>query len=339
MPVEQISAPYGEKGEVADDACFSASASAPGKVILLGEHAVIYGEAAISAAIDMRTRVSASVVGREFTVDGHPLNPYRHTYIKRAVDTLWRDDPVRFITESGVPSASGTGSSAALTVATVAALLKLKGEYSVENVAQKSFEVEYGAQGGASPNDTSVSTHGSGILITGNPKRWVRHGFTEPLWVPRINNREWHVFHLDMPDLTLVVGNSGVKSKTPIQVAKIRRFFEKSGFARDLVVEVGNIVERGLKVLADGDYPALGKLMNRNHEILHTLGVNCPELQSLVDAARSCPGTYGAKITGAGGGGSMLALTENPDEVAAEIAKAGGVPYIIKLSKKGVALE
>ena len=91
------------------------------------------------------------------------------------------------------------------------------------------------------------------------------------------------------------------------------------------------------KCLRTGDIEKVGKLMDRNHDLLAILGVNCTELQRLVDAAR--PHSHGAKLTGSGGGGSMIALTDKPDETAAAIKRAGGKPYIVKVSTDGVRIE
>jgi mevalonate kinase len=76
--------------------------------------------------------------------------------------------------------------------------------------------------------------------------------------------------------------------------------------------------------------------MDRAHSALHTLGVNHPAVEALVQAARATPGTFGAKITGAGGGGSMLALTERPEAVAKAIEAAGGTAHVVRLGGPGV---
>ena len=86
------------------------------------------------------------------------------------------------------------------------------------------------------------------------------------------------------------------------------------------------------------DYISLGKLMNVNHGLLDALGVSTMELSSLVYAARDA-GAYGAKLTGAGGGGCMVALTDSPHELAAAIEKAGGRSIITRFTKKGVMRE
>jgi mevalonate kinase len=310
--------------------------SAPGKVILFGEHAVVYGHPAIAAVTDQRTLVEADRCGDRFTVNGYRIHERYHSYLLTAVDRIWgrEKDAIRLQTEGGVPSASGTGSSAALTVATVGALHQLRHEMDLAKIAQDSFEVERVTQGGGSPTDTSVSTAGGGIAISGKPPE-----IGDPLWNISWEDQTWFVERVPMPELTVVVGNSGVKGKTDHEVAKVARAVKKNGMLRDTLVEIGDLTRQAVDPLKNKDWVAIGELMNRTHGCLHTLGVNHPAVQHLIEGVREMPGTYGAKITGAGGGGSMIALTEKPQEVAQKITDLGGKPYIVKLGGQGVGWE
>jgi mevalonate kinase len=312
--------------------------SAPGKVILFGEHAVVYGHPALAAATDQRTEVEVDCCGTEFTVNGFRIHDRYHSYLLRAVDQVWqRREPVRIQTDGGVPSASGTGSSAALTVATVAALHKLQGRVELPAIAQESFEVERGTQGGGSPTDTSTVTHGGGIAISGaqDPPR-----VGDPLWDIHWrevgSERSWTVERIDIPDLTLVIGNSGVKGRTDQQVAKVAAAARKNAIVRDSLADIGRLAREAVPALRNRDWVAIGALMDRAHSAMHTLGVNHPAVEALVQAARATPGTLGAKITGAGGGGSMIALTDRPEAVAQAIRGAGGTPHIVRLGGPGV---
>lgn len=304
--------------------------SAPGKVILLGEHAVLYGEPCLSTAIDLRTDVQAVVKGHHFRVNSSFMDSWHHTYIKSAVDQFWDGAPIHFKTRSNLLSAAGIGSSAALTVGTVACLSQLQGGWSLEEIAKKSFEVEYTVQGGGSPNDTSASTFGSGIMIS-NKKE------SNLIWSTHKEKRQWYIHHVDIPLMTLVIGNTGIKSKTPIQIKKVRKFVTHSGFARDLIKQIGSLVEKGLEALIDEDFSTFGEYMNKNQNILHTMGASSLELQKMIDVSLKA-GAYGAKLTGAGGGGSIIALTDTPQEVCQAIQEIGGLSLAVKTTKEGVTI-
>lgn len=315
-----------------------AHASAPAKVILFGEHAVVYGEPSLSLALDRRTRVSGETVGSEFTVNGFPLNPEFHAYIERAIRLHWTHAPLRLQTESEIPSGSGIGSSAALSVAVNAVLLRLRTQAvpSLADVARAAFETEFATQGAASPNDTTVATAGGGVLLS--PTRLERAD-AEFLWRVEKAGREWNAHRVRIPRLPLVVGNTGVKGRTSDQVAKVRRFVEHNAFARDTVRDIGRLTLQGVEALRRNDLRAVGDLMNRNHALLHTLGVDTPRLAALVEAARKTPGTLGAKLTGAGGGGCMIALTENPDECRSRLERAGASAFAAEASADGLRFE
>jgi len=231
--------------------------------------------------------------------------------------------------DSHVPRASGLGSSAALVVATISALERLGGAAMLneEALARMAFEVEYAAQGKASPTDTSVCTHGKAIMLA-------KDKHEKLLWHIKKGTTEWFIHHLDTPELTFVVGNTRQRSVTKEMVGKVRRYYEKSQLARETIKEIGTITADGAKALQKGDRVELGRLMDLNHKRLVSLGVSSPGLDKLVNACK--PHSYGAKLTGKGGGGCMIALTDKPKETVEAIKRAGGEPYIVKPSMKGV---
>ena len=305
-------------------------ASAPGKVILFGEHAVVYGEPAVAAAISLRTYVSLSR-SSHMTINGHVPEEGRHRYVLKALEVAGAPKNLEVITRSSIPPSSGLGSSASVSVATVAASLALgKGGFEEEEVARLGFEVEYSVQGRASPTDTSTATHGHAVLVDRVERR-------DLLWSISHGERRWYIHHIDVPDLTLVVGYSGVRSSTAEMVAKVRRFVEWSSFARDVIREIGRISLEAIKPLEDGDCRRIGELMLRNNRCLTILGVGHPSLSRMIEAAMKH--SYGAKITGAGGGGSMIALTDNPEDTRKAIEDAGGKAYTVKLGGEGVRLH
>jgi mevalonate kinase len=306
--------------------------SSPGKVILFGEHAVVYGEPAIALAVTRRfnMQVEERTKGRGHRVDGHRMTQAHHSYFKYAVENYWEGGPLDIMTRSEIPSSSGMGSSAALTTALMAALVHMSGgdiDEDRERIARQSFATEYGVQGRASPTDTSTATMGMGILLAKEPMDGL-------LWHVERGGAEWYIHRVGVPKLDIVVGFTGIKGNTGELVAKVRRFWEANNFAKETVADIGKLTMEGVKALESGDKELIGQLMDRNHQLLTILGVNHDKLQRLIDAAR--PHSYGAKLTGAGGGGSIIALTDEPEKVSKAIKAAGGKPFIAEIGAPGV---
>jgi mevalonate kinase len=308
----------------------SAAARAPGKAILFGEHAVVYGEGAIAAALTMHfeTRVRLAK-GDASRVDGRPIDRRHHAYFEEALRLAWGGrGPLDLTTSSTIPSASGLGSSAALAVSTVAALHAMRGRVDQAEVARTAFEVEYAVQGRASPTDTSTSAHGRCVYIA-------KTAGAGHLWTLEKGGSRWCVHDLAFPPLTFVVGYTGKKGNTAELVEGVRTLTEKDPAARERITRIGAIVEEARGALASGDARAVGRLMDEDHEHLRALGVSSPELEALVAAARRH--AFGAKLTGAGGGGCMIAVTDAPAECAGAIEAAGGKAYRAEIDPRGVA--
>jgi len=303
--------------------------SAPGKMILFGEHAVVFGKPALAMAIDMRIACSVTR-SDQYSVNGHPMKKKHHAYISAALDQAWQGPPVMIETSSGIPSGSGLGSSAAVTVACISALLLERGSIDPETVARKAFEVEHSVQGRASPTDTSTSTHGHGILVS--PERG--DGF---LWRIEMGDRVWNMHHCEVPQLTFVVGYTGIHASTGPLVAKVRDHVDGSEGGKVAIDRIGEIVMEGLDAVRRRDTARIGALMDENHGLLNSLGVGHPMLDKLVEAAKKT--SYGAKLTGAGGGGSMIALTDDPSGTSAGILAAGGKAFTVRVGCEGVRTE
>ncbi len=294
--------------------------SAPGKIYLFGEHAVVYGEPAIACAIELRTRVRAEksdsiTISSNIATTGldYEVHPYVSSAIKKSGGMN-----VSIDIASDLPVGSGLGSSAAVTVATLAAInLEFALGYSSEEIAKMGHEIEKEVQGAASPTDTFVSTFG-GVVKIPSRKRM------KPL------------------ECGIVIGNTN-KGATPKKTAKLVKQVamlreEYPEMIDPIIKTIGSFARKGEVLISGKDYVSLGKLMNVNHGLLDALGVGTTELSSLVYAAREA-GAYGAKITGAGGGGCMVALTDSPLEVASAIEKAGGQAIITGFTPHGVLKE
>jgi len=302
------------------------SASAPGKFVILGEHAVVYGKPAIAVAINRRFYITVRK-DDDYKINNDIIDEKSNPHI-RYITEKNNLKPFSVHMESKIPTGSGLGSSAALSVAFSAAVRALNElPADSETIAKEAFEAEYFSQGRGSPMDTSVSTHGGGITLNSPDE-------SNLLW--RITKKEhtWNISGIDVPQMTFVIGNTGIRAATGPLVERVRKYKDSNRFASDIVNEIGTITLEGMKALKANDVVGLGSLMTKNHKLLSILGVSSNELNKLVNA--SLPYSYGAKLTGAGGGGSMIALTDQPDKVSAAITSRGGIPVIVKTGVEGV---
>jgi mevalonate kinase len=298
-------------------------------MILFGEHAVVFGRPALALAIDLRISCVACS-SDQYTVNGHAMKKRHHAYISAALDEAWDGPPINVDTMSEIPAASGLGSSAAVTVSCIASLSTSKGRLDPEKIARMAFEVENKVQGMASPTDTSTSTHGHGVLVS--PQKL--DGF---LWKIEKGAMVWNIHHCDVPRLKFVVGYTGIHAKTGPLVAEVKKLVDADDDAKKAIDQIEEIVLAGVEAVKKSDKRRIGELMNENHALLNKLGVGHPALDKLVEACKAH--SFGAKLTGAGGGGSMIALTDDPDRVSKEIEKAGGKAIPISVGCDGVRIE
>jgi mevalonate kinase len=295
------------------------TSSAPGKVYLFGEHAVVYGEPAVPCAVGRRARVTAErrdddrirVEASDLSLDGFAITyggdldeadvnvatdlveaatGYVDGAVDQARDAADAPDAGFTVTiESEIPLGAGLGSSAAVVVAGIdAAARELGVELSPEELADRAYQVEHEVQEGqASRADTFCSAMGGAVRVEGDDCRKIP----------------------DAPELPFVVGYDGGAGNTGELVANVRDLRDQYRFAADTVAAIGDIVRTGEQALLDDDVEEVGRLMNFNHGLLSALGVSSRSLDTMVWAARDA-GATGAKLTGAGGGGCIVALDE-----------------------------
>ena len=293
--------------------------SACGKVILLGEHAAVYDRHVLALPIERAagawvreidgvTRLTVTEPGRSATfvvsesgVDGVPG---LLAFIVRELGLAGRHFDVRL--DLRIPTAMGLGSSAAASVAIVRAFdtvfeMRL-GDREIDRIA---FACERLAHGNPSGIDNTLATWGRPVLF--------RRSASPP------------VRQIELTDTPpLVVAASGIRGITREQVSAVEQRYRRLGAPYEaLFDQIDALAQAGAAALVESDYDTLGGLMNVCHGLLNAMQVSTPELENMVQVARA-HGAVGAKLTGAGGGGSIVALCPGRvSEVAAALAQAG----------------
>ncbi|HYF64638.1 MAG TPA: mevalonate kinase [Herpetosiphonaceae bacterium] len=295
--------------------------SAPGKLILAGEHAVVYGQPAIAMPLQaLRATVAAeaAAAGAGLTVRAPDLGAVwrlrAHAPLsdlaERALRFLDVPEPDATLTiTSTIPIASGMGSGAAVGAALVRALAGLAGRtLEAADVSELVYESERAFHGTPSGIDNTVVAYERPIIFTRQPSG-------PPAIAPLPVGGPWH----------FVVADTGVASETRAVVGDLRRRWQAEPARYEaLFARVGALVTRIQAGLLGGDGAALGLLLNENHDLLGALGVSSAELDRLVAAALAA-GAWGAKLSGGGWGGVMLALVDprSSAAVAAALRSAG----------------
>ncbi len=267
-----------------------------GKLILCGEHAVVHGQPAIAFASDLGTTVHVSpcdgpthVIG----VDGDPR-------IDEAARMALGEQGHEVRLSSTLPLGRGMGSSAAFAVALVRAGATLRGEtLSEQEQYERALPIETLFHSRPSGLDVAISVRGGIVRFTkGNPP------VLEPLPCP-----SWQVVVLD-------TGKKGDTGKLVDHVTSQRPGIDP------ILARIGALTDEVAAQLDDVE--ALGALLDENQRLLAQVGVSSPEIEELCELALA-HGAHGAKLTGAGGGGVVMALVTDPAPVLAA-AKAAGVP-------------
>jgi hydroxymethylglutaryl-CoA reductase len=269
---------------------------APGKVILLGEHAVVYGRTAIAASIDRHVTVRLRAAhGRpragtaaQRRRDAAYADPRTAAALQRAGALLEVDtDALDVSIASTLPTAVGLGSSAALSVALIRALADFAGRrLDTPAVCAAALELEKVFHGFPSGVDNSAAAHGGLITFRSGSVAALRGG----------------------TPLRLVAALTRAERQTRSVVAALRQRRERDAARHEALFDaIDALASEARDAIAAGRLAALGRLMSGNHELLRALGVSTPELDAMV-ALAAAHGALGAKLTGGGGGGAMIAL-------------------------------
>ncbi len=274
-------------------------ASAPGKVILFGEHFVVYGVPALVVSLGLRAKVYAERSGGGVEVVEEHSEPVASA-ARYVAERLGYDGGLRLRVESEIPRAVGLGSSAAVSIASAAATsLLIRGELLGDLVLEAGQAGERTVHYNPSGIDTAIAFGGGGgVYRRGEGLRQER-------------------FRLG----SIIVIDTGVERRTGEMVERVRRFAEREpGRFRRVMEEAAALVEEAGEALNTGDLEAVGALMNRNQDLLRVIGVSSPIIEEAVSKALEL-GALGAKLTGGGGGGCVIAVAEEGkiDEVAGRL--------------------
>ncbi|MEX0764068.1 MAG: mevalonate kinase [Nitrosopumilaceae archaeon] len=310
-------------------------ASAPGKVILFGEHFVVYGIRALLCSIDKRITVTSQIIDEKMikikSDIGHieisnnslsimnkstpeSMKPFLYI-IKRTLERFKKDVGIEVKIESEIPPGIGLGSSSACCVAAAASITALFEKISREEILKLAIEAEQTIFENTSGADCSVCTFG-GLM-----EYDIKSGFK------KINSKA---------DFSLVIANSKQIHHTSELVENVRRFRENNeDLFAFLCQQESNLVQSALLALQQNDLAALGLLMSENQALLERIGVSTEKLGLLIKEAKKT--AYGAKITGAGGGGCIIALTNksNLDQTLSNLKNLGDC-FAAKIDYRGL---
>jgi mevalonate kinase len=301
--------------------------SASGKIILLGEHAAVYNRPALAVPV---TQVHVDVEVVDSSREGiwihapgidlraelgslppdHPIG----SAIRKVLQRPGISPPAKGINisiDSTIPVAAGLGSGAAVSIAIIRALSgHLDQPLADDEVNQLSYEVEKLHHGTPSGIDNTVITYARPVYF--------------------IKGKPLEIFKAGKP-FTIVIGDTGIPAPTKKAVADVRRLWVRDQPAVETIFnEIAQISLIGRRFIESGRPELLGDLMDQNHEHLRSLTVSSPELDHLVEAARKA-GAMGAKLSGGGRGGNMIALVEQPnaESVAGALRSAGAKRTIV----------
>jgi len=279
-------------------------ASAPGKVILFGEHFVVYGVKAILCAINKRITVTAEKIedniisiqsnignlelepNKDVSKINSPLKPFYYLANKIIKN---KNTGIKIKVESEIPLGIGLGSSSACCVAGAAAISRLFSNTSKEEILELAIEAEKTIFQNTSGADCTVCTFG-GIMEYDK-----KNGFS------KIKSK---------PDFHLVIANSNIEHSTELIVKDVKLFKKNNeNEFSNLCKDEEKLVEDVLELFKKNNIKVLGEKVNENQRYLETIGISNEKIRKMIQIGKES--SFGAKITGAGGGGCVFALTDD----------------------------
>ena len=320
-------------------------ASAPAKIILFGEHFVLYNQPAILASINKRIKIDSRIVlenkntirieTNDFGKKTYPLsilkNTNQNTYndffypiiyiLKKILQEFEKTEGIEIKIESEIPYGVGLGSSAALSVAAVAAIYGLINRHSKKKeILELAIETEKIIHRNSSGADCVISTYGGLMYYQKNSNmRQLKYS----------------------KKLNFIITNTGLKHSTGELVSIVERF-RQNNFATfvELSNNVTNICNNAIEALKEGNTIKLGKLMNENQTLLEQIGVSNKEINNIIETSLKY-GAIGSKLTGAGGGGCILSIIhqENKNYFLSNMRKSGYECFDIIIENQGVRVK
>lgn len=308
------------------------NATAPGKIILFGEHAVVYNRPALAVPVtqvhvDVEVLdspragvwINAPDIGLHAELNSLPADHPIGSVIRKLFSTFGIPSPFKrgqgegldISIASTIPVAAGLGSGAAVSVALIRALA-LYAAHPLTNgqVNELAFEIEKLYHGTPSGIDNTVITYAKPVyFIKGQPIETFKVG----------------------KSFTIVIGDTGIPAPTKESVGDLRRLWLRDATAfEEYFNEIAQITLIARRSIESGKPESLGELMDQNHVLLQSMTISSPALDKLVKAARKA-GALGAKLSGSGRGGNMIALVEqaNAESIAGALISAGAKRTII----------
>jgi mevalonate kinase len=294
--------------------------SAPGKLMIFGEHAVVYNRPCIVTAVSSRIHVTIETKKEGFTIDAPQVKDVRFVEetLRIFKEKFAIDFGLSIKTKSDFSSLYGFGSSSAVTVALLYGLAKIGNiNLTREEIFRLGYEINLRVQGVGSGFDIAAATFGKTLYFFTGGK------IIKPLKIKK---------------LPLVVGYSGIKADTPKIVRLLKEKIDKKREEYEKIFDqIKKIIEEGKTALEKEDWKKTGFLMNKNHQLLQKLGVSTEKLDQMCQAALD-NGAYGAKLSGAGGGDCMIALVNEKtrERVERAIELVGG--EIIKVNANALGV-